>query len=139
MRRYFLSLSTFAGVVFYAKHWHCRISWENEKGSYIEEDAERGAEDERTGRFNSKPAARRAGLALAKQLSNGAPYIVLEGNHAYIDPQEMLVGPEEIKGQLNVLWKAYDKLKGWDAPKSQWPEVQKICDQWTKLLEEGSK
>lgn len=136
--RYHLSLSSFAGIVFNASHWWCRIRWTTDDGrEYQEADAEHGREDERTARFTTKAAARAAGLRLARKLAAGGYYIVTEGSYAVIDPQETLSAPGNLKQRLNVLWRQFEKLDGWEAPRDRWPEVQVICDNWSSLIGEN--
>jgi hypothetical protein len=135
LRRYHLSLSSFAGIVFNASHWWCRIRWTDDEGHDQEADAERGRGGERTGRFDTKVAARAAGLRLIRKIADGY-YVVTEGSSGVIDPQEVLSAPGNLKSRLNALWRKFEKLDGWEAPKEAWPEVQAICDNWSKLIGE---
>lgn len=131
-QRYRLTLSSFAGIVFDASHWWCRIRWTDDAGDH-EVDAEHGRGDEVTNRFMTKTSARAAGLRLVRKMDKGF-YIVTEGSAAIIDPQETLSAPGNLKQRLNDLWRAFEKLDGWGAPKSEWPAVQIICDGWSQLI-----
>jgi len=132
-RRYRLTLSSFAGIVFNASHWWCRIRWTDDDGVDQEADVEHGRGDERTGRFMTRSSARAAGLRLVRRLSDG-PYIVTEGSNAVIDPQEVLSAPGNLKQRLNTLWREFESMDGWDGPKSEWPAVQTVCDSWARLV-----
>jgi hypothetical protein len=134
LQRYYLSLSSYAGIVFNASHWWCRIRWTDENGEDHEADAEHGRGNERSMRFASKSAARAAGLRLVRKLAEGTYYVVTEGSHAAIDPQETLIAPGNLKQRLNTLWKQFEALNGWDGPRSEWPAVQKVCDRWSSLI-----
>lgn len=140
LTRFHLGLSTFGGLVPFASHWWCRLRWEDENGGRHEADAEHGRGDDRTGRFNTEKAARAAGLRLAKKLANDLPgstyYVVTEGTYGHIDPGECLAAPGNLRERLNKLWRAYEKMNGWEAPKDQWPKLQKICDRWNELVGE---
>lgn len=141
LRRYYLSLSTFGGIVPWASHWWCRIYWEDDAGKDHEANAEHGRGVSRTGSFDTIAAARSAGLRLIRKLADkdwpDATYrIVTRGNPAVIDPQETLSAPGNLKPRLNKLWREFEKLNGWEAPKEKWPEVQKVCDNWSALLGE---
>jgi hypothetical protein len=137
-QRYCLSLSSFAGVVPCASHWWCRVRWTDATGEEYEADAENGRGDKRTGRFNTKAAARAAGLRLVRKIAHD-PYIVTEGSHCVIDPQQTLSGPPRLKTQLNALWRKFEALNGWSCPKDAEPKVQAICDAWSKLLGESTR
>jgi hypothetical protein len=132
-RRYHLSLSSFAGIVFNASHWWCRIRWTDDAGEYQERDAEHGRGDDRTNRFMTKASARAAGLRLVRKIEPGL-YIVTEGSDAIVDPQECLSAPGNLKQRLNTLWRAFEELNGWGASKAAWPAVQIICDSWSQLV-----
>ncbi len=138
LRRYHLSLTSFAGIVFNASHWWCRLYWTDEDGEDHEADAEHGRGDDREMRFADKASARAAGLRLARRLAekDGVRYyVVTEGHHAVIDPQRCLSAPGNLKTRLNQLWRAFEK-KGWDVPKAEYPKVQAVCDDWTRLIGE---
>lgn len=135
-KRYWLTLSTFAGFVPGARHWWCRVHWLNNDGRIESLDAEHGRGDGRTGRFDAEAAARSAGLRLARTLANGGYYTVTEGDPGVVDPQRTLSAPGNLKARLNSLWRAFEKLDGWRAPKSKWVETQKICDSWSHLIGE---
>ena len=135
LRRYHLTLSSFAGVVFSASHWWCRIRWTDDDGKGQEMDAERGRGDERTGRFDTQAAARSAGLRLVRKIAEGY-YVVTEGSAAVIDPQPVLSAPGNLKQRLNTLYRKFDKLDGWESPKSVWPSVQAVCNSWSSLIGE---
>lgn len=135
LRRYHLSLSSFAGIVFSASHWWCRVRWTDDSGRDHEADAECGRGDQRTGRFATKAAARSAGLRLIRRIADGY-YVVTEGSDAVIDPQPVLSAPGNLKQRLNTLCRKFEKLDGWEAPKSTWPAVQAVCDTWSKLIGE---
>lgn len=133
LTRYHLSLTTFAGIVIGAKHWWCRLTWRDVAGKYQEADAEHGPDDDRRRSFDTRTSARRAGLKLAHQIADGY-YLVTEGSSAVIDPQLTLYAPGNLKARLNKLYNSFEKLDGWEAPKDQWPEIQKICDSWESLI-----
>lgn len=137
-RRYRLSLSSFAGIVSTASHWWCRLHWLDDEGEWQEADAERGRGAEKTGRFDTKAQARAAGLRLARRLADGSPYIVTEGSDAVVDPQETLSAPGNLKQRLNDLWREFEAMRGWSAPRAEWPELQKICDSWSRLVGDRS-
>ncbi len=137
LRRYHLTLSSFAGIVFGASHWWCRIRWTDESGEDQEADAEHGRGDERTNRFDTKVAARSAGLRLVRKLAAGTYYVVTEGSNAIIDPLPTLSAPGNLKQRLNTLFRKFEKLNGWEAPRSTWPDVQAVCDSWSSLIGES--
>jgi hypothetical protein len=134
LRRYHLTLSSFAGIVFSASHWWCRIRWVDDEGEDQEMDAEHGRGDSRTGRFETQAAARSAGLRLVRKIASGF-YVVTEGSNAIIDPQPVLSAPGNLKRRLNLLYRKFEDLDGWDAPKARWPEVQKVCDSWSRMVD----
>jgi hypothetical protein len=137
--RYRLSLSSFAGIVAGASHWWCRVRWLNEAGDYDEADAEHGRGFMRSGRFDTKSAARSSGVRLARKLADGRYYVVTEGSECVIDPQRCLSAPGNLKRRLNELWTRFEKLDGWDAPESRQKDVQAICDSWSSLIGERWK
>lgn len=59
--------------------------------------------------------------------------LVIEGSNAIVDPQECLRAPGNLKKRLNILWRDFETLNGWDAPKDMWPQLQAICDAWEHL------
>lgn len=138
--RYRISLSSWVGIAFNASHWYCRVRWLDAAGrDYLEADAERGRGDDKTMRFDDEASARASGLRLAHRLAEKHEhswYVVTEGSHCTIDPQKTLSAPGNLKQRLNTLWRAYEKMDGWSAPKSQWPALQKICDRWCVLIGE---
>lgn len=139
--RVHLSLSTFSGIVPCASHFWCRLKWKNEKGEYCEADAEHGRGDDRTARFDTEKAARAAGLRLVRKLSEknwpDMQYcVVTEGTYGHLDPGRCLSAPGNLKERLNKLWRQYEDMDGWNAPKDQWPKLQKICDRWNELVGE---
>lgn len=139
LRRYHLSLSSFAGIVPLASHWWCRLRWTDEDGEDQEADAEHGRGDERSGRFETEAAARAAGLRLARRLADGSHYVVTEGSNAVIDPQPTLSAPGNLKQRLNTLWRRFEELNGWDGPRAGWPAVQAVADSWSSLIGEGGR
>lgn len=139
LRRYRLTLSSFAGIVFNASHWWCRIRWVDDEGKDQEADAEHGRDTLttcRSSRFETKAAARAAGLRLVRKIADGEFYVVTEGSHCVIDPQETLSAPGNLKQRLNSIWKEFEKLDGWECSKDQESAVQKICDNWSRLIGE---
>lgn len=133
LRRYHLTLTTYAGIVPLASHWRCRLRWTTDDNDH-EADAERGRGDNRTMRFDTEAAARRAGLRLARKLSAGGYYIVTEGSHCVLDPQPVLSAPGNLKQRLNAIYRAFDKLGRWDVPRSVWPAVTAVCDTWSRVI-----
>lgn len=143
LRRYRLSLSSFQGIVFLASHWYCRIHWIDEEGNDQEADAECGRGDAKTNRFDTKKAARAAGLRLVRRIADKEArrtsswlgyYVVTEGSYAVLDPQEVLSAPGNLKTRLNILWRGFEKFDGWNARKEVWPAVQLLCDTWSALI-----
>lgn len=139
LQRYHLTLSSFAGIVFNASHWWCRIRWTDEAGEDHEADAERGRGDERTARFDTQAAARSAGLRVVRKLAGDSHYVVTEGSNAVIDPQPTLSAPGNLKQRLNKLYRSFEKLNGWGCPPEVEPAVQAICDSWSSLIGEAYK
>lgn len=133
LHRYRLSLSSFSGIVAGASHWWCRIRWVDAAGDDHEADAEHGRGSERSSRFDTKAAARAAGLRLVRRIADGY-YVVTEGSDAVIDPQRALSAPGNLKERLNALWRKFEAMNGWDAPRNSWPDVQKVCDSWSRLI-----
>lgn len=139
LQRYNLSLSSFAGLVATASHWWCRVHWTTEDGEDHEADAQcmdQEYKGERTGRFNTKARARAAGIRLAHRLAerDGHTYHVIVEGHAHMDPMPCLSAPGNLRKRLNDLWRRYEKLDGWEAPRDRWPEVQEVCDRWDALI-----
>jgi hypothetical protein len=134
VKRFWLTLSTYADIVFNAKHWFCRIRWIDEQGKTREEDAECMRNGGESMRFDTKKAALSAGLLLAKKNASGGPYFITKGSNCVIDPQEVLSAPGDQAGPLNALWSRFEELGGWDSERDRWPEVQAICDEWTAMI-----
>jgi hypothetical protein len=135
VRRYFLTLSTFAGLVPWASHWWCRLRWVDEADERHEADAERKDGDYETGQFPTKKAARAAGLRLAKKLSKDVSfYLVTEGDWAECSPQPCLTAPGNLKARLNKLWRSFDKLDGYACPRPVLPAVTAIDNAWNALM-----
>lgn len=137
LRRYYLSLSSFEGIVFGASHWFCRIRWTSDAGEDHEADAECGRGDDRSSRFNTKAAARAAGVRLVKRFAKHddvVHFVITEGSHCIIDPQRVLVAPGNLTSRLNKLWERFEKLDGWGCAPVMESTVQKICDSWTSLI-----
>ena len=142
MRRFRLSLSTFGGIVPGASHWWCRIAW-REGRDYREENAERvirGSRNveqggQRTQRFDTIALAQSAGLRLARKLAAGSEYVVTKGPASHLDPQEILVGPPAFRREGNKIWRDFEKLDGWSAPKHLEPKVEALQQRWDALLE----
>ncbi len=135
-RRYHLSLSTFAGIAPGASHWWCRVRWEDEAGKDHEASAERGRGAARSERFDTRAAAAAAGLRMVRRLAaaGGHRYIVTEGTWGIADPRRCLSAPGNLKSRLNLLWRRFEALDGWDGPKAGWPAVQAVCDSWSSLV-----
>jgi len=57
--------------------------------------------------------------------------ILILGDHALAEPQQVLVGPKEFKNKINILAKQYDKLD-WDDVVDR-PMIEKIEEEWQKL------
>lgn len=133
--RFHLSLSSFAGIVFGASHWWCKLRWVDDVRGDLEADAERGRGwRNKQSRFDTKAAARAAGLRLAKRLADGRYYVVTEGSWACVDPQPVLSAPGNLKERANALLKKFEELGCWDGPKSDYPKVTALCDRWSQLV-----
>lgn len=136
--RFHLSLSSFAGIVFGASHYWCKLRWVDEHGEEHEADAEHGRGDAKEMRFATEQAARSAGLRLAKRLAAGSYYVVTEGTHNHLDPGPTRSAPGNLKERLNKLYRDFEALDGWNAPKEKHAELERISDRWT-LLAGGHK
>ena len=129
-RRYWLSLRTWAGLVPMASHWMPRIVWT--------ENGEERDVDIRPKRSKEHAFTKRASAvtAVLKWFDENTSWgcILTVGSRSTLDPQEILAGPARVKREANALWKKFEKYDGWNAPRPQWPEVQKICDAWEAAL-----
>jgi len=50
------------------------------------------------------------------------------------DPRLILEGPRIVKQKCNELCEQFESYNGWGCSKEEETEVQKICDEWDKLL-----
>lgn len=126
--RYRLSLSTFGGVVPGAFHYFARIRY-TENGKTIEVDLGKDS----TGRYARRSSAIRAARAWFDEHAPLGSFLT-EGPYAVLDPQEIIAGPSSLRRQANALWREFEKLDGWGAPRSDHPRVQAICDSWDAVL-----
>ncbi len=88
---------------------------------------------EDSGRFTDKAKLTKAGIKLFNKNPRGYT-ILLEGSDAVLDPQEMLVGPPDIIGEANVLWKQFEEYNGWGCHREEAEKVQSICDAWELII-----
>lgn len=129
-RRYWLSLRTWAGLVPMACHWMPRVVWtENGQEQEVDIRPKKSKEHAYTRRADAVKAV------LKWFAENATPGSILTvGSRSTLDPQEVLAGPARVMREANALWKKFEKYDGWNAPKDQWPEVQKISDAWEAAL-----
>lgn len=88
---------------------------------------------EMTSRFDDKKRLIAEAIKLFESNSKGFD-ILIAGNSAIIDPQEILVGPHRLKTEANKLYDSFEKLNGWECEKDQETMVQEICDEWTRIM-----
>ncbi|MCK5291274.1 MAG: hypothetical protein KAR39_04570 [Thermoplasmata archaeon] len=88
---------------------------------------------EESGRFTDKAELFKAGIELFNKYHRDYT-ILLGGSDAILDPQEMLVGPPDIIGEANVLWKQFEEYNGWGCHRGEEKKVQSICDAWELII-----
>lgn len=88
---------------------------------------------ETSGRFDSKERLYEEAIKLFNSDPHGCE-ILLVGEPYVYDPMEMIVGPEEIIKEANVLWENFEEFDGWGCSKQEEPVVQTICDMWEELV-----
>jgi hypothetical protein len=138
MRRYYLTLSTFAGIVPGAYHICGRIRGPGITGGI---DLECRATDEwggKTIRFPTEALCIRAARTWFKRNAPKGNYadpkaIMTIGSHCDLDPQRVLCGPGELKRKANALWRQFEAGGGWDHKRND-DKTQVICDAWDKLV-----
>ena len=84
--------------------------------------------------FNSKEEVIEKALEVWKtEFQDGQ--LLIRGNPAFAEPQEILIGPEEVKDKINTWWKRCEEL-GWREEDTS-GEVEKISNEfweyWNKL------
>jgi len=85
-------------------------------------------EGEESERFISKERLIAEARKQFKKYFPKAKVLVL-GDRAVIEPQEILVGPREFKIKINRLVRRAKELKYWDNEK----EMDKLCKKWEKM------
>lgn len=134
LARYHLTLSTWEGIAPGASHWYCTVVRYDQRheADLREIRVERGRGDARTLRFDTRAQAVAAGLRKVRQIAEGY-YLVIDGRSSCLDPQRCLRAPGNLRGRLNRLWRRFEALDGWEAPKERWPEVDKIARSWAYM------
>lgn len=135
--RYWLTVSSFAGVVFGATHSYGRIRFypQGEEGKTQEVDVGPGY----AYRYNTEASLRRAAL---RWFDKNAPdlSVMTLGDIGVVDPQQIIrAKPRDVLAAANDLWRKFEKLNGWGAPRDQHPRVQVLCDEWEALLKPGKE
>jgi len=93
---------------------------------------------EETSRFtDKKKLIKCATEVFNKKIKPKGFNILLECSKCIIDPCYMIIGPDNIKSKANKLWKQFEKFNGWECDKVNESKVQKICDEWSKLINGG--
>lgn len=130
---YYLSISSYAGIVPGACHFHGRIrSNEMEHAHDLETTELYRGKKILTGRFNSQRTLIDAAKRWLKENAAHNAILIL-GSHANCDPQRVLVGSRTLRKAANAIWRTYEKLGGWD-DKSHYKEVQALCCAWELLF-----
>jgi hypothetical protein len=131
-QRYYLTVSTFEGIVPGARHYYGRIRWTEGLSDRKEHDV--GSEGTYGSiRYLKKDYLLKAARRWFRKVAvKGA--IMTIGSDSVIDPQQVVEAEASFKRQANYIWRQFEKLQGWDAPKEKWPEVQKLCDEWSALV-----
>jgi hypothetical protein len=136
MRRFYLTTTSYAGIVPGAYHVHGRIrAMDTAEDVKLEVDLER-IEDPKTGYKTIRFETTKALLAAARRWfkANAKPGDVMTiGSHCIIDPQRVLCGPPELKKKANAIWREFERGGGWDDD-SKDKKTQAICDRWSALI-----
>jgi hypothetical protein len=130
LRRYYLTISTYAGIVPGAFHVCGRIR----TAGRHEIDLEcRDPEGGKTIRFRKKDTLLAAARRWFKQNAERSAVMTI-GSHCVLDPQQILCGRESIKAAANKLWRQFESYNGWSCTKEEEPAVKLICDAWDKII-----
>lgn len=128
-QRFHLTLSTYGGLVPGAYHTFARVRYSDD-GARVEVDLGRNY-----GRFEREAGALQAARRwFAREAPEGS--LLTIGEPAVVDPQRVLCGPTELKARANRLWRSFERLDGWGAPRAVWPAVQAVTDAWSAVLAE---
>lgn len=140
MKAYYLTISSYSGIVAGAYHLHARVRWTDRAQRYNigEADIERwywyeaaGGTKVRmqTGAFENRVSLMRAARKWFENKVGNDPALLVEGSISHIDPKHVLLGPRECKIQLNRLWREYERLGGSDN-RDREVDVKAVCDRW---------
>lgn len=130
--RYWLSVSSYRGIAPGATHWYGRVSYY--AGGKIQEWSVGDNVRTYNTQFGSVATLRRAAVAWFKRNAVTGGSLLTVGSMATLDPQEMLAGPKRLLTECNALWRRFEKLNGWDAPKEKHDKVQQLCDAWELII-----
>lgn len=154
MRIWHLSLSSFAGIVSGASHYHVclcspdrstpdvymsremttkeirdenRASWKQGFGAPFRQGAE-------TNSFSSEESAIQAGVEYFKSQSGAtSDDLLLLGNSCVTSPQRPLVGPTTLLSRLSKIWEEFDRIDGWDGGENK--RADELDKEWSQALE----
>ncbi len=150
----YLHIRTYVGsaTVYWAKHWQGTLfSGDDREGIEVtytmsQADADEsnkgdgpfdfggntGAyhEGDESTRFLSKEALLAAAEACwQKHFPEGK--VLIEGEPRVIEPQPVLVGPQNIKDRINSIWELCEKLDWWDGGHED--EVEELSKEWQRI------
>ena len=129
--RWYLSINTWKESVVGAKHYYGRFR----AGSSTDE------EDIEGSTFTREGMIKKAKAVWKKMKKTGRvtdiDFLTL-GDYCSCDPQQILIGPKELKIIGNKIWKEFERLEGWDyiGGDKEKSQVEKLCLSWDVLMKD---
>lgn len=124
--RYYLTISSFQGLVGWASHWYGRLR------NNVDENFEEDIRVNGTTRLNSKSDVRMNGKKWFKEHAKKGDVLIC-GNYAFVSPQELLCGPPDLVEKANKLWLKYEKMEA-DCDYSS-EELNAVDNEWNALMD----
>jgi hypothetical protein len=132
--RYYLTISSYAGLVPGAKHYYGRIRWRDKLPKAKEPRCETLEENLGWGGFKSKKSLIKAALQWFKKNAGPEDVLVL-GGMADICAFPVLAGPKELIARAHETVLAWEKAYPPDGSDARdWPAADKAADDWRKIF-----
>ncbi len=147
---YHVTVSTYIGFASDASHYYAELIFHDEKGKYTRVELEhpistkeaislnksdqgpKWKKGDMSQRFDSEKSAIDFAIGEFERLSKPGD-VLLRGNSACADPQEVLSGPGAFKARGNYLWKQAKKI---DFYENHPKKMEAIYQHWVGLLKE---